>query len=139
MRIRQSKKNDNWCKDWPGDIITGFTLVEVVVAIALLGTTTIAVFCAMRSCSTASYHSRMLTKSVLLAESLLVEARLDENAVFQTKQGQEDVFKWRVKIAPTSVEDLGAIHVLVEWWEQQRHQQYELFSLVQMKSFTQKN
>jgi hypothetical protein len=110
-------------------------MVEVVVAIALLSTTMIAVFYAMRTCSTAAYHSRMLTESVLLAESLLVEARLAENSVFETKEGREDSYRWKVQIVPTSVEDLGAIHVQVKWQEQQRQQQYELFSLVQMKSF----
>lgn len=113
-------------------------MVEVIVAIALLSTTTIAVFCAMRTCSTAAHHTRMLTRSVLLAESLLVEARLAENTVFETKEGQEDLYRWKVQIASTPIENLGAIHVHVKWQEQQRQQQYELFSLVQMKSFTER-
>lgn len=138
MRIRQSEKDDNRCRTCPKDTATGFTMVEVVVAIALLSTTTIAVFYAMRTCSTAAHHTRMLTRSVLLAESLLVEARLAENAVFETKEGQEGLYQWKVQIAPTPVENLGAIHVQVKWLEQQRQQQYELFSLVQMKSFTER-
>ena len=114
-------------------------MVEVVVAIALLSITMITVFYAMRSCSTAAHHARMLTKSVLLAESLLVESRLSENTVFETREGQEDSYWWKVQIAPTPIENLGAIHVQVKWQEQQRQQQYELFSLIQMKSFTERN
>ncbi|GAG49590.1 unnamed protein product, partial [marine sediment metagenome] len=57
------------------------------------------------------------------------------NTVFETKEGQEGLYRWKVQIAPTPVESLGAVHVQVKWQEQQRQQQYELFSLVQMKSF----
>jgi hypothetical protein len=110
-------------------------MVEVVVALAILSTTIIAVFGAMRTCATAAHHNRMLTRSVLLAETLLVEVRLSEIAVFETKEGREDSYQWQVRIVPTPIENLGAIHVQVRWQEQQREQQYELFSLVQMKSF----
>jgi hypothetical protein len=111
-------------------------MVEIVVALTILSITIVAVFGAMRTCATAAHHTRMLTRSVLLAESLLVEARLSDNAVFETRQGQDDLYRWTIRIVPTPVESLGAIHVQVQWQEQLRPQQYELFSLVQMKSFT---
>jgi hypothetical protein len=114
-------------------------MVEVVVAVAVLSTSIIAVFGAMRTCSRAAHHSRMLTKSVILAESLLVETWLSENAVFETRQGQEGPYHWNVRIVPTPVENLGAIQVQVTWQEQQREQQYKLISLVQMKSFIERN
>lgn len=133
--IRQSKKDYNECRARSRDNALCFTMVEVVVALAILSTTIIAVFGAMRTCATAAHHTRMLTRSVLLAETLFVEARLSENAVFETKEGREDSYQWQVRIVPTPIENLGAIHVQVRWQEQQREQQYELFSLVQMKSF----
>ena len=138
MTIQQSKKDYNECRNRSGDNALCFTMVEVVVALAILSTTIIAVFGAMRTCATAAHHTRMLTRSVLLAENLLVEARLSENTVFETKQGQENPYQWRVRIVPTPIENLGAIHVQVRWREQQREQQYELFSLVQMKSFVER-
>lgn len=113
-------------------------MMEVVVALVILSTTVIAVFGAMQTCARAAHHTRMLTKSVLLAESLLVETRLSENTAFETREGREDRYNWKVRIVPTPVESLGAIHVCIEWREQQRRQQYELFSLVQMKSFTER-
>jgi Tfp pilus assembly protein PilV len=111
-------------------------MMEVVVALVILSTTIIAVFGAMQTCARAAHHTRMLTQSVLLAESLLVETTLSGNTAFETKEGQEDRYNWKVQIVPTPVESLGAIRVCVEWREQQRPQQYELFSLIQMKSFT---
>lgn len=115
---------------------SGFTMVEVIVAMTLMGTTMTAIFVVLRMCSSVSNHTRMLTGSVLLAENLYTEIRLNENTAFETKEGQEDLYSWETKIAPTTLDNLGALHILVKWKEQQRQQQYELFSLIQMKSFT---
>jgi hypothetical protein len=94
-----------------------------------------AVFYALRACSTAAHHSRMLTGSVFIAENLLIETMLNENTAFETTEGQNESYSWKVQIAPTPVENLGAVHVQVGWKEQNRGQQYDLFSLIQMKSF----
>jgi hypothetical protein len=113
-------------------------MVEIVVALAILSVTIVAVFGSMRTCAIASHHTRMLTKSVLLAEKLLAETMMSENTIYETREGREDLYQWKVQIAPTPVESLGAVHVQVQWLEQQRLQEYELFSLVQMKSFTER-
>jgi len=117
-------------KGGDADAADGFTMVEIIAALAILSTSLLAVFGAMRVCSTASYHSRMLTQSVFLAESLLTETILNKNIAFSTTQGQQDVYTWQVQTASTPVENLGAICVRVEWQEQQRKQQYELYSLI---------
>jgi hypothetical protein len=105
-------------------------MVEVVVALAILGTTIVAIFGAMRNCSRAAHHTRMLTKSVLLAETLLAEAKTLDVAVFETREGQQDPYTWTVQVAPTPVENLAAVRVEVKWLEQEREQQYELLSLI---------
>ena len=132
LRIRQSNRD----KIRSGRSIAAFTMVEIIVALTILSVTMVAVFGSMRMCATASHHTRMLTKSVLLAESLLAETMLSENTTYETREGREDLYQWKIQIAPTPVENLGAVHVQVQWQEQQRLQQCELFSLVQMKSFT---
>ena len=113
----------------------GFTMVEVVVAMALVAIALTAVFFALRTCSVAAHHSRMLTDSVLLAEKLFIESQLKENAAYETREGQDGLYSWVLKISPTPVENLGSVHVLVKWKEQQRQQQYELYTLVKMQSF----
>jgi prepilin-type N-terminal cleavage/methylation domain-containing protein len=118
-----------------GRATDAFTMVEVIVALTLLGVTILAVFGALRTCSAATHHARMLTESVLLAERLMTEARLNQNQAFETCDGGAGVYHWRVRVAPTPVESLGAIHVQVNWFEQQRPQQYDLFSLIHMQSF----
>jgi len=138
LKTLQSNQHPLEGKIRPRESTAGFTMVEIVVALAILSITIIALFGAMRTCSTAAHHTRMLTRSVLLAESLLVEARLSENTVFETRKGQDNLYRWKVQIVPTPIESLGAIQVQIEWQEQQRQQQYELFSLIQMKSFTER-
>lgn len=135
MNNQQFNKNNTLRKPCSRAAATGFTMVEVVVALAILSTSVLAVFGAMHSCLTASGHARMLTRSVLLAESLLTEARLNKDLTFETTQGQQGLYDWKVQIAPTPVENLAAIYVRVKWQRQQRPQQYELFSLLHMKTF----
>ncbi len=117
---------------------SGFTIAEVVVSLALLGFALMAIFAALSSCATAAHHARMLTRSVLLAERLLVEAQLARNPSFETRNGQEGPYTWQVRLVPTAVESLGAIHVRVTWPEQQRPQAYDLYSLAAMQSFAQR-
>ena len=133
-RIRQSDRDKN-CSDSGS---AAFTMVEIVVALTILSVTMVAVFGSLRMCATAAHHTRMLTKSILLAESLLAETIISENTAYETREGHKDLYQWKVQIAPTPVENLGAVHVQVQWMEQHRPQQYELFSLVQMKTFTER-
>jgi len=133
LKYQGFKKNCSRHQARPENTATGFTMVEVIVALAILGISLAAVFGSMRMCSTASHHSRMLTKSVLLAESLLTEVKLDRNPVFETRRGQKGLYRWRVQIAAAPVENVGAICVRVKWQEQQRTQQYELLSLIHIK------
>lgn len=116
-----------------------FTLIEVVVAVALLATSVLAAVGALRTCAAAAYHARMLTQSVLLAERVLVSVRTSESRTLGTTQGQQEAFEWTVQTVATSVDDLAAVCVRVRWQEQQREQEFELRSLVQMKSFTERH
>jgi len=110
-----------------------FTMVEVIVALVILSTTLIAVFGVLRACAGATHHARMLTEAVLLAETLLTQAALDENIALQTSNGADDKYKWQVRIIPTPIESLAAINVSVKWNEQNRLQQYNLVSLRYIK------
>ena len=132
---QQGSKNFSGGLPVAASIDMGFTMVEVVVSLVILSTTIIAVFGAMTTCLSGAHHTRRLMGSVLLAETKLVETRLrlSENAVFETTEGHEDLYRWEVRVVPTPVENLAAIRVQVKWLEQQRKQQYELFSLFYIK------
>ena len=111
----------------------GFTMVEVIVALAIMGISFMAIFAVMRTCLLAANHSRKLSESVILAESLISEVKLREQISFGAENGENDSFNWQIQIAPTEVENLGAVCVKVFWQEQMRKQEYELLSLVYIK------
>ena len=114
-----------------------FTLVEVIVALGILAVAFMAVFTALRTCADAAHHAQMLTESVLLAETLLTQTALAQNLAFQTTTGIQGPFTWQVQVLPTPVENLALIVVKIEWTQQQRKQQYNLVSLLQIKTLFQ--
>lgn len=107
-----------------------FTLVEVIVAMALLALTITAAMGALSRCNVAAHHAHCLSRSVLLAERLINQVRLQPVTAYDTQQGTEEMFAWTVRVAPTPVENLGALHVQIQWLEQHRPQQYDLVSMV---------
>lgn len=114
-------------------------MIEVIVAMALLATSVLAIFGALRTCAAAAHHARMLTQSVLLAERLLVSVRTSGTRTFETTQGRQEPFEWTIQTAPTPVDELAAVRVRVRWREQQREQEFTLRSLVPMKSFIERH
>lgn len=111
-----------------------FTLVEVLVSMAILSTALLAVFGVFQMCSKASTASRRLTESTLLAEKLLVETSLDNNLGFQRQNGTEGLYSWLVKTSPTEVENLALIEVTVQWPQQMSEKDYKLTSLIYIPS-----
>lgn len=108
----------------------GFTMVEIIVALVILSTSMLAVFSVLRMCTAANNGSQRLTEAVLLAEKLLSETTLEKNITYQTTHGRENVFTWQIQIAPTEMDNLAAVCVNVQWFLQQKPQEYELFSLM---------
>ncbi len=117
----------------------GFTLLEVLIAMVILSTALTAIFMALRTCTIAARHGRMLTQAVLLAETKLTEFMLTDNPAYETQTGVSGTFGWLVRTTPTEIENLAAVEVIISWNEQQRPQQYEMLSLRKMKIFTQTN
>jgi type II secretory pathway pseudopilin PulG len=110
-------------------ILHAFTMVEIIVALAILSTSMLAVFGVLSMCSRANGNSQRLTESVLLAESLLSEAMLENPVAYQTTKGQQGLFNWQVQTAPTEMDNLAAVSVQVTWLQQHRPQEYKLLSL----------
>ena len=105
-------------------------MLEIIVALTVLGISLVAIFGALRTCSQAERHCEMLTKAQFLAETLLNETMLKETIAFQTTKGQNGAFRWEVQTAPTEFENLGAVCVLVKWYEQQSNKSCKLYSLI---------
>ena len=108
----------------------GFTMVEIIVALAILSTSMLAVFGTLRMCTTASSSTQRLTESVLLAEKLLAEATLNDKITYRTTRGSEGQFSWQIQTAPTEMDNLAAVGIKIQWHEQQKPQEYRLYSLI---------
>ena len=109
---------------------TGFTMVEIIVALAVLSTSMLAVFGTLRMCTMANSSSQRLTESVLLAEKLLAEATLNDKITYRTTKGSEGQFSWQIQTAPTEMDNLAAIGIKIQWLNQQKPQEYQLNSLM---------
>ena len=105
-------------------------MVEIIVALAILSTSMLAVFGTLRMCTTAGSSSQRLTESVLLAEKLLTETTLNNKITYRTTKGSQGQFSWQIQTAPTGMDNLAAVCVKVQWLNQQKSQEYQLYSLM---------
>ena len=105
-------------------------MVEIIVALAILSTSMLAVFGTLRMCATANSGSQRLTESVLLAEKLLAEATLNNKITYHTTNGSEGQFSWQIQTAPTGMDNLAAVSIKIQWLDQQKPQEYQLNSLM---------
>ena len=108
----------------------GFTMVEVIAAMAIMSTSLLAIFGTARSCSMAADRNHKLTRAVLIAETLLNEQMLDDQISYQSRQGQIDEYHWQVKISQTDIENLAKIKVTLTFKQQSIQQEYELISFL---------
>jgi prepilin-type N-terminal cleavage/methylation domain-containing protein len=106
-----------------------FTLIEVMVSLAIMATALLAIFTAMRSSASAAIHAGTLTKATLLAESLLTETINQDDLVFNTTQGKSDRFKWKIQIATTPIDNLAAVNIKISWPFANGSRHYELLTL----------
>ena len=109
--------------------VSAFTMIEVIVSLAIMATALLAVFTAMRSSASAVTQAKMLTKATMIAESLLSEVLIADDLTFNTSQGRTDRFKWKIQIATTPIENLAAVYIEVSWTFANGSRHYELLSL----------
>jgi len=114
----------------------GFTMAEVIAAIAIMSTSLLAIFSTVRSCSMAADRNRKLTQSVLIAETLLNEQMLDEQIAYQSTQGQTDRYNWQIQILQTDIENLAKIEIAVAFGQQSAQQPYQLISFLYIEPET---
>ena len=116
-----------------------FTLLEVVVATGLMTTSLLAIFSVLRISLAARTQSQKRTEAVFLAQSQLTDVLLEDNPVYETRDGTTGAFYWQIKTVPTHIENLAAVQVRVQWPQPHRTQSFDLFTLRVMKTFTESN
>lgn len=117
----------------PGRLVRGFTLAEVIIAMAIMSSSFLAVFGALRHCSGANSGNRRLTESVLLAEKLLNELKMNSRDVsYSQTSGQQGIYSWQITTRATGKDNLAAVRVQIQWQDRQRIREYTLYSLVRI-------
>ncbi len=96
----------------------GFTLLEVMVALAIISTSLVVLLSSQNSNITRSHYADSLAKAAMLAQKIISES--DMNKLMDSKsEGSEEsgniVFTWEKMVTPSMVEGLKKLTVLVSW------------------------
>ena len=95
----------------------GFTLIEVLLAMALLAIGLFAVFQSQSQSISMSIDSRFMTSAALLAQSKMVEAEADSTLVNHSEDGDfgpdYPQYTWRLEVGDTQLPQFKKIEVTV--------------------------
>jgi general secretion pathway protein I len=115
----------------------GFTLLEVMVALAIVSVALVSLLTlANRSITT---HARLqrLTQATLLAQQKMATTEVDARFGRLVRNRQEGVFpepysayRWRLDFADTPLPSIKAVTVTVVWGEEKNHESVDLTSLL---------
>ncbi len=112
----------------------GYSLVEMLAALAIFGAGVLAAMELFAVCLQSTSDSLDYTRAVFLAQSL-VEETIAEGASFTTSDsgnfgGNFPRHSWELEIEETDSPGLMMVHAVVTWTERGIEKQYELTTLV---------
>lgn len=96
----------------------GFTLLEVMVALAIISTSLVVLLSSQNANITRSHYADCLAKAAMLAQKVISES--DMNKLMDGRsEGKEErgniVFTWEKTVTPSMVEGLKKLSLLVTW------------------------
>lgn len=116
----------------------GFTLLEVMIALAIVGTTLIAMLSLGNRTIATNDHLQRLTQATLLAQEKMTE--IEQGAAANSSLGLQNVqgafvepfadFSWQIALAPTPIAQVQQVVVTVSWGDTGRNEQVDLTSFV---------
>jgi len=111
----------------------GFTLLEVMVAVAILSFVLVSLLGLQNSSQRNVILAEKITTATLLAKRMMTEALSAKMFVLTEDEGEfeEEDFKdytWKKTISPTPIEKLMEVRVAVLWKEGERQEMVELVS-----------
>jgi len=114
MKIQHSKLTTQNCRI---PAARGFTLLAVMVAMAILAVSLLAVFWSQSQSISMAQQSRTTTMMALLAQSRMTDLEAQEVLSTGTQTGDfgSDYidYTWRTVVAPSDVQSLGRVEVIV--------------------------
>lgn len=96
----------------------GFTLLEVMVALAIISTSLVVLLSSQNANITRSHYADCLARAAMLAQKIVSEG--DMNKLMDGRsEGKEEsgniVFTWEKTVTPSMVEGLKKLSLLVTW------------------------
>jgi general secretion pathway protein I len=112
----------------------GFTLLEVMVALAVLSVALVVVFSQQAASIAQGNEARIITKATLLAQERMAGLISTEDLTEGDEEGEvEDSippFKWKQMVEESNIEGMKKITVLVLWKEGDRERDLRLVTYV---------
>jgi len=112
----------------------GFTLLEVMIAIALLGIALVALLgLAQRTIST-NERLQQITRATLLAQAKMAEIETgieSSDTVEGDFSAPDDAFHWRASYSETPVEGVRQVELTVSWGAEEKSEAVQLISFLQ--------
>ncbi|GAB4174780.1 MAG: hypothetical protein Kow00100_16700 [Geothermobacteraceae bacterium] len=111
----------------------GFTLLEVMIALAIVAIALVGLLGLVQRSILAQEESGRITRATLLAQEKLarIEAGIDPaEAEGESFPPPDELYRWRVELAPAPVPGVRQIDVLVAWGDADRNQHVRLTSFV---------
>ena len=112
----------------------GFTLLEVMIALAIVAIALVTLLGLSNSSILAQERIQKLTRATLLAQQLMSEQEVEQNRDWQPK---EDVFeepfaefRWRITYQDTMLSTIKQVNVEVIWGDEGKNELVRLASLV---------
>lgn len=112
----------------------GFTLLEVMVALAILAITLVIIFSQQATSINVGSEARIITKATLLAQErmswIIVQKRLPIGEEEGEMQEAIPPLKWKQIVEESATEGLYRITVLVQWKERDRERDLRIVTYV---------
>lgn len=107
----------------------GFTVVETMAAMTVLGIGLVGVFGSLRVASSLAGQIREQETAQLLVERRMTSLLAVPIKQLGTETGQEGMFTWTQEIRPSKDPDVAEIVVMASWAHQGRQLRFQLVSL----------
>lgn len=107
----------------------GFTLLEVLVALAILSGTLILAYQVMSGAFSAEERSERWTAAAYLGEALLRESTTTFPETGETEgtfPGMDNAYSWKRSVKPAAHSDAREVNVTVSWGEEGREEAVSL-------------
>jgi general secretion pathway protein I len=112
----------------------GFTLLEVMVALAVLSVALVVLFSQQATSLSRGNEARIITKATLLAQERMAGLLAEKRLSIGDEEGEvkESIppFKWRQSVEESSIEGMKRLTVIVLWRQGERERDVRFVTYV---------